>query len=193
MVDICTGSYDIGHCGVEAQARAIHIVSFGFLWFPSKQNQPFQTDLHFCLVSRCVMYTIVPVAQWLKGLSVPLVGEASFKVWLAFTGFQSLTSHADVVTQGLFLASTCRSISCPGHCQDSSQNFVSQGGMQLIQSYSFPVPNMQQNCLQALLHHVYSLLSMRNGPRSKCKNTACQTPHRLWTHIAREWTRNQTT
>ncbi|CAJ1327681.1 unnamed protein product [Effrenium voratum] len=96
--------------------RHIQCTTFGHFRYPLWLWWTFVPVLMTLVIVewRCVMYTIVPVAQWLKGLSVPLVGEASFKVWLAFTGFQSLTSHADVVTQGLFLASTCRSISCPG-------------------------------------------------------------------------------
>ena len=62
---------------------------------------------------RCLMYTIVPRAQW----APPAWG---FHPWLAWTSMLSLIGHADVVTQGLFLASTLRLATCTGGAGDTA-------------------------------------------------------------------------
>ena len=62
---------------------------------------------------RCLMYTIVPRVQWAQ----PAWG---FRAWLARTSMLSLIGHADVVTQGLSLASTLRLASCAGGAGDDA-------------------------------------------------------------------------
>lgn len=69
-------------------------------------------------------YTVTPLVQWLGHMSSPF--GSTFPGWLIWHLGVSVVSSADVVAQGLWLASTFRWFQCPGACgQASSREWVS--------------------------------------------------------------------
>ncbi|CAE7240128.1 unnamed protein product [Symbiodinium natans] len=63
---------------------------------------------------RCFMYTAVPVLQWLKVLPVPCSKNPSLRFSLAWHLPMAFMMQMDIMTQGLFLATTLRSFRCEG-------------------------------------------------------------------------------
>lgn len=63
---------------------------------------------------RCFTYTVVPMLQWIQNLEMPLWETPPFSLWLVYTLFVSVLTHMDVMTQGLFLATTLHRFHCPG-------------------------------------------------------------------------------
>ncbi|CAE7657859.1 unnamed protein product, partial [Symbiodinium pilosum] len=63
---------------------------------------------------RCFTWTVVPMLQWVENLEIPFVEKAPFPVWLVYTAFVSVITHMDVMTQGLFLATTLHRFHCAG-------------------------------------------------------------------------------
>jgi len=61
---------------------------------------------------KCFTYTVTPLVQWLGHMSSPF--GSTFPGWLIWHLGVSVVSSADVVAQGLWLASTFRWFQCPG-------------------------------------------------------------------------------
>ncbi|CAE7269925.1 unnamed protein product [Symbiodinium natans] len=62
----------------------------------------------------CLMYTIVPMVQWLEFLPVGPIKQPPFWLWLGYNMTMSAITMTDVVTQGFFLASSLRMFTCQG-------------------------------------------------------------------------------
>ncbi|CAE7303394.1 unnamed protein product [Symbiodinium sp. CCMP2592] len=64
---------------------------------------------------RCLTYIVVPFLQWLPAMPMPFFKEPPFLLWLSYSSAVSVISHMDVMTQGLFLATTLHTFECPGY------------------------------------------------------------------------------